>query len=172
MVSHRAYLGLERPRFLTTDFALSLLSKDLTRARVIYRDELMQYAGAYAEDSYSALERDRGATAAAADIKCARLLIPENRLAKLIAMPQRRRSAVTLPELADKLCAKHSIDAGLLRSPSRVRSLCRVRAEFAALALAGRIASLDGVGRFLDRDQSVLSRAIARYKPPIDRSLL
>jgi len=74
----------------------------------------------------------------------------------------------SLPDLAT-LAARHCERAGIalveLASPSRARSLSRVRRAIAREALELRVATLAGVGRLLGRSPSAVVQLLARESP-------
>jgi DNA-binding NtrC family response regulator len=77
--------------------------------------------------------------------------------------PYRPRSFLTLPQLAQQLCAEHHLALELVCSRSAKRSLTPVRLAILRQALAHRVGTLTEVARFLNRDPSALSKLLARY---------
>jgi hypothetical protein len=78
-------------------------------------------------------------------------------------IPHKRRSSLTLDQLAEAICADHSIPVALLRSPSRARCLAKPRLELAIQAVEKHVATLADVARFLHRDPSTLTKLVARH---------
>ena len=77
----------------------------------------------------------------------------------------RNHGALTLEELASRICPAHRISPDRLRSPSRARDLTSVRVDFITQAINLRIATLTELARFLHRDPSALTKPIARHRP-------
>lgn len=151
--SHRAFLGAESIAWLTTDFGLSLFCDDLTRARIAYRRFISEPRDGKNEDRYPASNPGD-----------ARVLGTDQFLATIPGTPCRPRSSLTLEQLAETICARHHINAALLRSPSRARHLSSIRALFTTQAIEQRIATLCETARFLNRDPSSVTRLLARHE--------
>jgi hypothetical protein len=74
--------------------------------------------------------------------------------------------ALTLEELASRICPAHRMSPDRLRSPSHARDLTSVRVNFITQAINLRIAMLNGLARFPHRDPSALTKLLVRYRPP------
>lgn len=149
--SHLAYLGSASIPWLTTDFGLSLFSTDLLRARSAYEKFVLQSSEA---------DEDLDCRSHAEDC---RILGTDSFINRIRLIPHKRRSSLTLDQLAEAICAHHSIPLSLLRSPSRARRLARPRLELAIQAVEQHVATLADVARFLHRDPSTLTKLVARY---------
>lgn len=149
--SHRAYLGAAFIPWLTTDFGLSLFSNDLAQARAAYERFIVASGYEDEEDLEQESHPDDS-----------RILGGDQFIASIPQTPDKPRSALTLDQFAETLCAQHHINADLLRSPSRARYLASIRAEFSTQAIEQRIATLCEIARFLNRDPSTLNKLLAR----------
>ena len=148
--SHRAYLGIQSAPWLTTDFGLSLFSTDPVRARNLYR-------------RFMASPSDDDVSESNTHPKDPRVLGTDEFLNRISAPLYQRKSALSLEQLATRLCQSHNITVELLRSLSRARSLTAIHIQFARDAIQLRIATLSDVARFLHRDPSALTKLLARY---------
>ena len=156
--SHQAYLGSAAVPWITTDFGLSLFGADPSRARAAY----VQFLGQDAADPDA---RTRPDWEFATEPKA--LPVDEVSLPKDPAIaPLRNHSAMTLEELASRICPAHRISPDRLRSTSRARDLTSVRVDFITQAIDLRIATLTELARFLNRDPSALTKLLARHRPP------
>jgi putative transposase len=153
--SHRIYLGHESPRWVTTDFGLSLFHTDPSLARVAYA----RFIGQYAADPTGLALTGGGVTTDPTAFKDA----------PLPTMPatasQRQHNAPTLEELANRICPGHHVSVSWLRSLSRARELTPIRVDFITQAIDLRIATLTELARFLNRDPSALTKLLARHRP-------
>jgi REP element-mobilizing transposase RayT len=156
--SHQAYLGSAAVPWITTDFGLSLFGADPSRARAAYVRFLDQ-------DAADPDGRTRPDWEFATEPKA--LPLDEVSLPKDPAIaPLRNHSAMTLEELASRICPAHRISPDRLRSTSRARDLTSVRVDFITQAIDLRIATLTELARFLNRDPSALTKLLARHRPP------
>jgi len=151
--SHRAYLGLAAPDWLTTDFGLRLFAADAGAARERYHAFVMQGIGAPRDPQLT--KPPRGEPRVLGDEAFRRMI---ERPAP-VAIPGR-----TLEEIADEVCGGLGVTLAELRSPSQVRRLSRARGQVAARALAERAASLTDVARFLGRSAAAVARLAERYR--------
>jgi REP element-mobilizing transposase RayT len=150
--SHRAYLGSEAISWLTTDFGLSLFSTDLLCARSAYKQFMWQSAGANENLDEESHPQD------------SRVLGTDSFINNIPFIPYRPRSPLTLQQLAESICTQHSISIELLRSPSRARSIARIRILLVTQATDHRVATLCEVARYLHRDPSSQTKLIARHE--------
>ena len=150
--SHRAYLGLEALPWLHVDFGLSLFGPTVELARDNYRTLMAQ--------SLVASETDTVEAGHAAD---RRVLGSDDFLATLKPPQVKRKSALTLAQLAEHLCAARSISTEEIRSPSKRPRLSAIRAELCRQVLDGRIASLHELARFLGRSPSSVYALVERH---------
>jgi len=156
--SHKVYLGTEAVPWITTEFGLSLFCADPSEARVAYTRFIDQHA---AEPNAQAFADWEFATEPEA------LALEEASLPhKPAKASPRQHGALTLEELATRICPAHRISLDRLRSPSRARELTSIRVDFITQAINLRIATLSELARFLHRDPSALTKLIARHRPP------
>jgi REP element-mobilizing transposase RayT len=150
--SHRAYLGLARTEWLTTDFGLRLFDADHDRARARYRAFLMQEGAGARDPSLGATLRGEP-----------RILGDESFVlrttSQAVAIARHRGLEAIVAELCDGI----GITLTDLQSPSQRRDLSRLRGQITARALAEGTASLSEMARYLNRSASALSRAAERY---------
>lgn len=148
---HCAYLGVATVPWLTTDFALSLLSGELNRARAAYSLFVRAGIGITGENWLTGHPEEP------------RILGDDQFLSRL-SIRVRSRSRRTLAELIDEVCREHSIFMAELAGPSRVRLHAKVRAVILDRALRLRIASLSEVARQFNRSSTALSRSLQHYR--------
>lgn len=157
--SHCAYLGTRPIDWVTTELGLSLLSADSQHARRIYA----RFIGRGQPDD----EVDLDDSAHPDD----RRVLGDDAFVERVnrrSVPAEKR--VGLGELCSRICAKHGIPVELLRSRSSRRYLTPIRLELLEQALAGRIANLTEVARYLSRDPSTLCKLRARWNGLIGKS--
>jgi putative transposase len=156
--NHKAYLGTAAVPWVTTDFGLSLFGADPSRARAAYARFLSQ-------DTTDPDGQGRPDWEFVTEPKALPL--------EEVSLPQdpaiaslRNHGALTLEELASRICPAHRTSPDRLRSPSRARDLTSVRVDFITQAINLRIATLTELARFLHRDPSALTKLLARHRPP------
>ncbi|HTE43525.1 MAG TPA: transposase [Steroidobacteraceae bacterium] len=152
--SHRAYLGLEAVPWLTIDLGLSMFGSTIDVARSSYSK--LVHGELYASEE-RLFERE-------VHPEDPRVIGGDKFLATLAPYRFVPKSRLTLDQLASLVCEQMSVSLADLRSPFRGRTRANARAELAARALEGRIASLHEVGRFLDKNPSSLSRLLDRRR--------
>jgi REP element-mobilizing transposase RayT len=150
--SHRFYLGLVTPQWLTTDFGLSLFGTTIDSAHEAYRC-LMSQALTASEESI--LEQANPADR--------RVLGSDEFLERLPAFRFKPRSSLTLSDLVLQVCGAKGVTVEEVCSPSKAAQLSKARAEIVKLAIDGRIASINEVARYLNRHHSALSRLFQRH---------
>jgi putative transposase len=156
--SHKVYLDTEAVPWITTEFGLSLFGADLSRARIAYARFIGQYTVNHDEQAHSDWEFATEPKPLALE----EASLPGNPA----TLSLRQRSALTLEDLAGRICPAHNISLDRLRSPSRARDLTSVRVDFIIQAIDLRIATLAELARFLHRDPSALTKLLARHRPP------
>ena len=149
--SHRAYLGIEKLNWLTTDFGLGLFSNDLPKAQAAYARFLDVPPGD------SDLEEE-------SHPKDRRVLGSDRFINSIPLEPYKPRSPLTLEQLAESICMQSDISTQLVRSRSSAHSLTSVRVQILKQALDQRIATLTEVAKFLDRDPSTLCKLASRSR--------
>ena len=150
--SHRAYLGMESPSWLTTDVCLGLFGRTQAEAQQSYRQWM-------AQESYASEQR----LLDDAHPDDPRVLGTDKFLASLPAPTIVPRGVLTLNELAEQICERHGVDIDQLRSPARQRKLSAVRLALVREAQRGRIASTHQVARYLNRSPSSISELLTRH---------
>jgi hypothetical protein len=153
--SHRAYLGLESPTWVTTAFGLALFSTDRDRARVAY--------AAFMNTPVEPDELDALDETIAASQTDPRIIGTDEFARGVSASHEGSRSSSSLPELAAAICARHGIGVSIIRSPAALRSLTPIRVEIARAAVENRVATLAEVARYLGRDPSTLYQLLKRH---------
>lgn len=149
--SHRAFLGIESVPWLTTEFGLSLFSKDVAQARIAYRGFII--AGSeHGKDLDPQSHPDDP-----------RVLGTDTFIANIPVVPHRQRCPLTLEQFAVLVCGERRVSPELLRSPSRERHLASIRAVFAVQAIERHIGTQSEIARFLNRDASSLRKLLERH---------
>jgi len=150
--SHRAYLGLTRTEWLTTDFGLRLFDVDHRQARERYRAFVMQEGVGARDPSLGGVVR--GEPRILGDESFAR-----RATSQVVAVARHRG----LEAIVADMCDGGGITLAELRSPTQRRDLSRLRGQITARALGEGAASLSEIARYLNRSASALSRAAERY---------
>ncbi len=152
--SHRAYLGSESLGWLTTDFGLALFSTDLPQARAAYARFLNVPPDVDNLEDESHPE-DR------------RVLGSDRFINSIPFVPLKPRSALTLEQLAQRICTLRGVSSELVRSRSAARSLTPIRIQILEQALDQRIATLTEVAKFLNRDPSTLCKLATGHRSKV-----
>jgi putative transposase len=147
---HRAYLGAESIPWLTTSFGLSMFSSDLGSARKAYESFVLEYASDGA--SLSDIEHPEDSRVIGSDQFVSSLPEPVHPV----------KSALSLEQVAEAVCAEFGISIALLRSKSAARYLTPIRLHVLNRAVQERIGTLSEVARFLNRNPSTLARLSQR----------
>jgi putative transposase len=161
---HGAFLGRVALPWLTTDFALSLFSSELNRARDAYRYFVMAGIGIAADDHWMTGHPEDP-----------RILGDDSFLAG-IAAKSRPRCRISLEDLVERVCLAHGTTSTELIAAGRVRRFARLRALVLHHALQLHIASLSDLSRHFHRSTSTLNESLEHYrqldpdlfKPPLD----
>jgi putative transposase len=140
--SYRPYALAREPDWLTTDFVLALFGEDriAARARMAAFTDAPDVVADSAEPPESAF-----------------------------TIGPATNSAV-LDELIQLACHRFDVNRSSLTGPSRLHNISKVRAWVAWAARHQGIATVADVARYFDRQPSVLSRSIARYKDGFEDS--
>lgn len=144
--SHRAYLGAESIPWLTTTFGLSMFSSNLGSARKAYEAFVLEYVGEYV--TLGDIEHPDDSRVIGSDEFVSSLREP--------ARPP--KTALSLEQIAEAVCAEFEISVELLRSKSAARYLTPIRLHVLHRAVHERIATLSEVARFLNRSPSTFAR--------------
>ena len=154
---HRAYLGLARIPWLTTEFVLRLLGPNLLRARRAYAR--MIAAGGDPDDS--------------ADFTCGtpsdtRVLGDDGFISRVTSRRASRRAPRPARPTLEQLIAAAAKQAGCtvdaLGSTSKARAVADARCHVAERALAEGIATITEIARRLNRSHSSLIEALQRRR--------
>jgi REP element-mobilizing transposase RayT len=143
--SHAAYLNPDKASFVTTGFALRLLSPDCERAVVRYRGFIDELPSAEMARELAALEQG------------APLLGRSEFMARHAPSPE---IAPNLAALLQTTCRHFNVTEVELRSPRRDGRLVAARAWLARTATQDGTVTLAAVARALNRDEASLRSAI------------
>jgi len=152
---HRAYLGLASLPWLTTDFALAMLGRDIDAARQAYIQ--LVALGCDANDSKQFCRGEPG--------DC-RLLGADDFIAAATEKATRRRprDPQTLEQLILDVAAELGVSSAELASESRTQRATHARCVVAERALSGGVATITTVARRLNRNHSSLCEALERHR--------
>ena len=150
--SHSAFIGTETIPWLSTDFALSLFSNDLARARAAYARFMLEQVDDGPQDLADESHPDDS-----------RVIGTDAFVARIPLAQDVSRNTLTLEQLAGDVSVEYGTTVDLLRSRLRTRTISSARADLARLAIAGRVATLSEVARFLRRNPSSLTRLLDRH---------
>lgn len=150
--SHDVYLGLRACSWVTTGFALQLLSRDPRRQATLYR-KLFESPD---PDRPSGCALEPGATRNG-------IFGDEAFVARVTGRSRPPRAARTLDDLMLECCRRFAVDAGRLTAPGNGRSLARARAWLSHEAIASGSATTCGVARMLGRSESAIRALMARH---------
>jgi REP element-mobilizing transposase RayT len=153
--SHRSYLDVQHRPWLTTGFALRLLTVRPKRALARYR----AFMGVPDDSRW-------GTGMLMCHAEHPQILGSDAFVAKAmgdsyIASPPR-----SLEELMRECCERFQVTLQALGSPSRARPLAAARAWLGHQAVAGRVASICAVARRLQRSEGAIRQAMRRH--PLD----
>jgi REP element-mobilizing transposase RayT len=156
--SHRAYLGSEALDWLTVEQGLALFGAEPRSARAAYA-RFLRESGVDADDDFAC-------KAHPAD---PRILGNDEFISGLELTGGKSSNAMTLPALAEQVCARHGISVALLRSRIASPRLTPIRVELLEQAVVDAVANLTDVARYLGRDASTLSKQwkAQRAKNPV-----
>jgi REP element-mobilizing transposase RayT len=150
--SHRDYLGASGKPWLTTGFALRMLSTHGCRAVDRYR-ELM---GMTRHQSW-------GTGALTPNRSQPQILGDDIFVARMTARSDPPAQHTTLAQLLDECSARFRLPAAALPSPRISRELAKARAWLAHQAMRRGIASISEIARFLGRSEGAIRQAMQRH---------
>jgi putative transposase len=150
--SHRAYLGEAGPAWLTTEFGLGLFGPTMESAHRAYRELMSGRLYASEERLFDEARADDP-----------RVLGGDRFMASLPAPLIKPRSPLTLTQMTEEICRYHRLGVDELRSRARSDALTAARLQLAREAIAGRVASLSDIARYLGRSPSSLSELLTRH---------
>jgi putative transposase len=150
--SHDVYLGLRPCEWVTTDFALRLLSGDPRHQQALYR----QFVDSPGPDhsAPAGLEPETSRTDILGD---------EAFTARATCIPRLSQPELALDDLIQECCRRFDVDPNRLTARGNGRALARARAWLSHRAIACRISSTCGVARILGRSESAIRALMARY---------
>ena len=151
--SHRAYLGRVRVAWLTTRLVLDMFGDSGRCARANYRAFMSEKPDSALEEGLENGSEDDPRLASSS------VLDPP-----IDALPVSHRAYRTLDEIVATTCEVYGIRETALRSAGRSRRYAAIRTEIAAFALDEGAASLSEVARRFRRCESVLCRALSRFR--------
>jgi putative transposase len=150
---HRAYLGLDRIGWLTTEWTLSQLAQDLAAARECYARFVAEGLNEeHRADFHRGMAEQR--------------ILGDDRFVEnvLRQADQASKPRAKFESIISLVCAARKMDLDQVCGPSRARAGAEARALIAYLALELGAATLTEVGNFLNRDLSTLSTAVSRLR--------
>ncbi|MBI2803285.1 MAG: transposase [Gammaproteobacteria bacterium] len=150
--SHRAYVGLTAVSWLTTESILALFGSRLGDARRAYR----KFLSVDGPDSELTLLRGENSSDP-------RLLGTDSQGSFSLGENASGPPSETLSAMAEHYAVELGVSLSLLRSQSRSRKLCRIRAQIAARLLDERSAQLSEVARLFGRSPSTLHGLLERH---------
>jgi len=150
--SHHAYLGMRTEPWLTTGFALGILSARADQAVVRYR-ELMS----------SAEPLSWGTGALTPNRAQPQILGSDAFVARIIAPRSEAATGLSLQRLLSDCSDRFRLPSAMLTSPMCSRRLAMARAWLAHRATRAGIASVCDVARFLGRSESAIRQAMLRH---------
>lgn len=146
--SHRAYAGVTRVPWVTTDFLLSLLGPTHARSVEAYLD-LMDGTAAVTEPTE----------------RVSPILHADAAFAAPVPATRAGRCERSLDHVIDDVCKELSVSCAALESRSARRALAHARALVAHRCRRDGIASVAEVARRFGRDESTLREGLRRYCP-------
>lgn len=151
--SHRAYLGLDRVGWLTTDWVYSRLAPDVATARERYARFT---ADGLHEKYLPDFHRGKAEGCVLGDDSFVENLLGQAN--------QTSRTQVKFESVISVVCAARRIDLDQVCGANRGRTGAAARALIAYLAFELGAATLTEVGNFFNRDISTLSTAVSRLR--------
>jgi REP element-mobilizing transposase RayT len=151
--SYKAYLGLANTPWLITDFALSMFSDDLTKARRLFREFIPTAEATNEKSIVSGRPTDSP-----------RPLNPPTARSGSKSPPGRVKPRLNLDTLIDQVAAKYGVTRQELQSNSKRRRATEARAEIARQAQDMEIATISDVARQFGRATATMSRSVATLR--------
>jgi REP element-mobilizing transposase RayT len=155
---HRAYLGLEKLPWLTTERVLGQFDRHEASARAHYRAFVRGGSAAGHRDEFHRGADDSRVLGSAAFLES--VLRPP-------AGPETAPGQGQTPGLGaivDRVCARYGLGADELAGPGRRRLCSEARGVIGHLARGSAAASLSEVARRFNRDLTTMSRAVRRVE--------
>ncbi|HYE35627.1 transposase [Methylocaldum sp.] len=150
---HRAYLGLDRVSWLTTNWVYSQLAQDMTTAR----EQYARFVAAGLQEDYRE-DFHRGTSEG-------RILGDDHFVENALKQASQSSGArIKLESIISVVCAARRMDLDQVSGADRGRAGAEARALIAYLALDMDAATLTQTGKFFNRDISTLSSAVSRLR--------
>ena len=156
--SYKAYLGLVETPWLTTNFALSVFSDDLTKARSLLREFVPTAEGAPDQPAFSD-----------AQIEPPCPLSPPHDRSQRKPLTGIAKPRVDLETLIKQVAAYHGVTVQEMESKSKRRHTAEARAEIARQAQDMGIATITDVARRFGRSTAAVSRGVSRLREELRR---
>jgi REP element-mobilizing transposase RayT len=153
--SHHNYTGARTQPWLTTDFALGLLSTDRTRAMAAYR-------------SFVEAAEEHPWQPAHAQAPGAAVLGDDDFIARVSRTTRKSASRQTLEDLIGEACGRFAVERVRLASPMRDADLGKARAWIGYQAGKRGIATIAAVARELGRTEGALRYVIRAYPEEVE----
>jgi hypothetical protein len=150
--SHSAYLGGDKPPWLTVDWVLRMFGPG--------EDAAQQAYSVFLSRRPSNSMRERMSAGNQADGR----IIGDDHFQSAIAQDQKPSPSTKLTELAQVICDHCGVSLEQLAAPSRSRLNSDIRADIGIAATEQNIARISEVARFFNRSPSGLSRAMAQRR--------
>ncbi len=159
--SHRAYLGLEKIPWLTTDWVLSQFSEKPSAARRIYEKFIREgNKGGHQLEYYKGSKTD------------SRILGDDAFIDPMLGSKQlKTRSRVTLEGILKEVCRQNSVKANEWKDARKDHRLSEARGMAAWLVLETGVGTLAELGRVTGRDITTLSSAAKRLQRRAQKDL-
>lgn len=151
--SHRNYLGLRYQAWVTTEFALGVLSRNRVTARRLY-GELME--------NREALLWGQGELQTHPDNN--QVLGSDDFLMRATQCSKVRQPRISFEQLMEECASRFDVSANDLVSPRRDRRLSAARAWLCHEALSRKVDSVNGIARRLGRSDTAIRRLLERRK--------
>ena len=151
--SHRNYLGLRYQAWVTTDFALAVLSRNRVTARRLY-GELME----------NREEQLWGQGELQTHPDNSQVLGSDDFLMRATKCSRVRQPRISFEQLMDECASRFDVSASDLVSLRRDRRLSAARAWLSHEALSRKVDSVSGIARRLGRSDTAIRRLLERRK--------
>jgi REP element-mobilizing transposase RayT len=148
--SHHAYLGRRSEPWVTTEFALRMLSPDRLRATAAYESLIGSASTGSPLDQRN--ERDP------------RILGGDAFARRVLGQDWTPRHDAALQQVVDEACVKFGATELELRSPTRLKKVTQARAWISEQALNAEIASVASLARYFNCDESSIRKAANRRR--------
>ncbi len=149
---HRCYLGRETLEWVTTDWVLALFSSQLSKARRLYRQFVLDPdANDPPAEMLNGRDDDR------------RLAGENELLEEFHEADDNGLPAPSLDAIITDVCRRHGVAPAILARPGKQRKHARIRAEIACQATQSGAATLAEIARRFNRAESATYRTMTHY---------